>query len=375
MPPAESVPPRAAWSSDEAGVVLELAGNWSSTGPQPAIQGDSQGKIPAHYVVDELGEFDSSLPAYLLANLREAAADAEAEQPSLEGLPENLRALMDIALGVPEREEARRKVQKTSFLQRFGKFSVALWTSCSNVAGFVGMCILSFGRFFIGKAKFRRSDFMLLLYQCGPQALPIVGLISFLIGLILAFVGSVQLSTFGADLYIADLVGIAMVREMGVLMTSIIMSGRTGAAFAAALGSMKANEEIDALSTFGFKPFDFLVLPRMLALVIMLPLLTVFSNVIGILGGMLVGVMVDIPPILYYRETLTMMTFTTVSMGVFKSFFFGIAIAICGCMQGMSAGNSSAAVGEATTRAVVASITTIIVLDSIFAVIFTVFDI
>jgi phospholipid/cholesterol/gamma-HCH transport system permease protein len=214
-----------------------------------------------------------------------------------------------------------------------------------------------------------------ILQECGPQALPIVTLINFLIGLILAFVGNVQLASFGASLYVADLVGIAMVREMGVVMTAIILSGRTGAAFAAHLGSMKANEEIDALKTFGFDPFDFLVLPRIIALVLMMPLLTIYANVVGILGGMLVGSAVGIPPVLYWNETLTAVDLTTASLGVFKSVFFGAAIAISGCLQGMHAGNSSAAVGQATTRAVVAAITAVIVLDSAFAAIFTVLDI
>ena len=169
--------------------------------------------------------------------------------------------------------------------------------------------------------------------------------------------------------------GIAMVREMGVVMTAIIMSGRTGAAFAAHIGSMKANQEIDALRTFGFNPFDFLVLPRMLALVLMMPLLTMYANIIGILGGMLVGSAVDIPPVLYWNETLTVVNMENAFLGVFKSVFFGVIIAMCGCMYGMNAGNSSAAVGKATTRAVVASITAIIILDSAFAAIFTILDI
>jgi phospholipid/cholesterol/gamma-HCH transport system permease protein len=243
------------------------------------------------------------------------------------------------------------------------------------VAEFTGLSVLALGRFATGRARFRSRDFWVVVQECGAQALPIVSLISFLIGLILAFVGNVQLASFGASLYVADLVGIAMVREMGVVMTAIIMSGRTGAAFAAHLGSMKANQEIDALKTFGFDPFDFLVLPRLLALVLMMPLLTLYANAVGVFGGMLVGAAVGIPPVLYWNETVATVSLTTASLGVFKSFFFGAVIAMSGCLQGMHAGNSSAAVGEATTRAVVASITGIIVLDSGFAAIFTVLDI
>jgi phospholipid/cholesterol/gamma-HCH transport system permease protein len=240
---------------------------------------------------------------------------------------------------------------------------------------FIGLTVLSLGRFITGRARFRASDFWLTLQQAGAEALPIVSLISFLVGLILAFVGNVQLSHFGANIYVADLVAIAMVREMGVVMTGIIMSGRTGAAFAAQIGSMKANEEIDALRTFGFNPFDFLVLPRLLALVLMMPLLTIYSNALGILGGMLVGLSEGIAPELYWHQTLASLNLTNSSLGVFKSVFFGVAIAVSGCMMGMQAGKSSAAVGEATTSAVVSGITAVVVLDSAFAVIFTLLEI
>jgi phospholipid/cholesterol/gamma-HCH transport system permease protein len=282
---------------------------------------------------------------------------------------------MELALAVPEESEAGRKKKPASNLRTLGKRALRIWAGFLSVAEFVGLSVLAFGRLLTGRARFRGRDFWVILQECGPQALPIVTLINFLIGLILAFVGNVQLASFGASLYVADLVGIAMVREMGVVMTAIILSGRTGAAFAAHLGSMKANEEIDALKTFGFDPFDFLVLPRIIALVLMMPLLTIYANVVGILGGMLVGSAVGIPPVLYWNETLTAVDLTTASLGVFKSVFFGAAIAISGCLQGMHAGNSSAAVGQATTRAVVAAITAVIVLDSAFAAIFTVLDI
>jgi phospholipid/cholesterol/gamma-HCH transport system permease protein len=183
------------------------------------------------------------------------------------------------------------------------------------------------------------------------------------------------LTNFGANLLVADLVAIAMVREMGVVMTAIIMSGRTGAAFAAHISSMKSNEEIDALRTSGFDPFDFLVLPRLLALLLMMPLLTIYSNVVGIIGGMLVGSSVGIPMVLFWNETLLSINLTNSSLGIIKSVFFGATIAISGCMQGMSAGKSSAAVGEATTHSIVAAITWIVLLDSAFAAVFTLLNI
>lgn len=369
-------PPQASWSQDGRAVVLTLAGDWSREGAKPQVQGERPAQWPARYDTAKLGKFDSTLPAFLLAQFRDLEKpQAEAEQPSLEGLPDNLKGLMELALAVPERSEAKTKSAPASDLKKLGKFTLGVWHGILSMVEFVGESMLSMGRFFTGRARFRKSDFWLTLQECGIDALPIVSLISFLIGLILAFVGNVQLTNFGANIFVADLVGIAMVREMGVVMTGIIMSGRTGAAFAAHLGSMKANEEIDALRTFGLQPFDFLVLPRLLALLLMLPVLTVYANIIGILGGMLVGWLAGIPPVLYWNQTVAAITLTTASLGVFKSFFFAAAIAISGCMQGMNAGNSSAAVGQATTKAVVASITTIIVLDSAFAAIFTVLDI
>ena len=369
-------PPTAVWQKDGEGTSLTVAGNWLRAGPAVNVTGTAPDRAPSRYQTVALGVHDSTLPSFILAHLRTLKATANAPAPTpLEGLPENLRALLQLALAVPEEGDAHPKELPSSQLEKMGYLTLGAWQSCKAFVAFTGQTVLSLGRLVRHRARFRTSDFWMTLQQCGVEALPIVSLINFLIGLILAFVGNVQLANFGAGLYVADLVGISMVREMGVVMTAIIMSGRTGAAFAAQIGSMKANEEIDALRTFGFDPFDFLVLPRLLALVLMMPLLTVYANIVGILGGMLVGSFAGITPVLYWAETVASLTMTTASLGVMKSVFFGAAIAISGCMQGMRAGNSSAAVGEATTRAVVTAITTVIVLDSAFAAIFTLMDI
>jgi phospholipid/cholesterol/gamma-HCH transport system permease protein len=342
------------------------------------VTGTVPERLADRYEIKDLGTYDSTLPAFLLAHFRRIAGAGTATEttvPPLDGLPDNLRGLLELALAVPEEDDTSKASRPRSEIRKLGKLSLQVWAGVLALMDFTGQAVLSLGRLVTGRARFRSSDFWLTLQECGLEALPIVSLISFLIGLILAFVGNVQLANFGANLFVADLVGIAMVREMGVVMTAIIMSGRTGAAFAAHLGSMKANEEIDALCTFGFDPFDFLVLPRLLALVVMMPILTIYANIVGILGGMLVGYFVGIPPVLYWTETLTAVDLTNSSLGVIKSVFFGAAIAISGCMQGMRAGNSSAAVGQATTRAVVTAITAVIVLDSAFAAIFTLLDI
>lgn len=363
-------PPKAVWKEDGGKVVLCLSGDWLR-GSRADAEEAKEARWPDAFETEDLGEFDSMLPAFLLRNLREA----EVEEPSLEGLRDDLRGLMELALRVPERSEAKVGEENAEGLQSLGLKARASWNTVQSILEFIGDTVLATLKFFVGKAKFRSEDFWGVLQECGVKALPIVALISFLIGMILAFVGNVQLANFGASIYIAGLVGLAMVREMGVMMTAIIMSGRTGAAFAAHIGSMNANQEIDALKTFGFNPFDYLVLPRVFALVLMMPLLTIYSNVFGILGGMLVGAAVGIPPALFWAEMLTIVDLTQASLGVIKSVFFGATIAIAGCYQGMKSGGSSAAVGKATTRAVVASITAIIILDSVFAVIFTILKI
>jgi phospholipid/cholesterol/gamma-HCH transport system permease protein len=209
------------------------------------------------------------------------------------------------------------------------------------------------------------------LQECGAQALPIVTLISFLVGAILAFIGAVQLQQFGAQIFVANLVGLAMALEMGAMMTAIIMSGRTGAAFAAQLGTMQVNQEIDALTTLGISPMEFLVLPRLLALVLMVPLLTVYANLMGMLGGAAIGVtMLDISLKSYFNQLQEALTIKYCAQGLIKSAVYGVIIALAGCMRGMQSGRSAAAVGQAATSAVVTGIVGIIVASAILTVIY-----
>jgi phospholipid/cholesterol/gamma-HCH transport system permease protein len=248
--------------------------------------------------------------------------------------------------------------------------------STADFVTFLGEAIIGIGRLLIGKARLRRSDLMLAIEDCGPDALPIVALISFLIGLILAFVGAVELQRFGAAVYVADLVGIAMVREMGAIMTAILMSGRTGAAFAANLGTMQVSDEISALQTLGIPPMEFLVLPRIVALSLMMPLLTIFANVVGMLGGMLIaGLMLDISPIAYYNQTIGAVGMNDLAVGLVKAFLFGAVVGIVGCWRGMRCQRSAAAVGAAATSAVVLCIVLIIVIDATATVICTTLNI
>jgi phospholipid/cholesterol/gamma-HCH transport system permease protein len=285
------------------------------------------------------------------------------------GLPEGVRRLLQLAQAVPEKRDARPLTGKRPLLQRMGEHVLGGWASALEMFTFLGENIAALGNLLRGRAQFRWGDAFLVMQECGPQALAIVALINFLVGLILAFVGALQLRRFGASIYVADLVAIATVREMGCIMTGIILCGRTGAAFAAQLGTMKVNEEINALQTFGISPIEFLVLPRMIALMLVMPFLCAFADLISIAGGFCVSVgMLDVTPTVYLTRTIEAIHLQSFLLGIGKGTFFGFLVAYAGCFRGMQSGYSAAAVGEATTKAVVTGITAIIASDGIFAV-------
>lgn len=286
-----------------------------------------------------------------------------------EGLPEGVRRLLRLAQAVAERKDARHVTTKSRLLHRTGEHLLKGWAGAGEMFTFLGENIAALGNLLRGRAQFRWTDAFLVMQECGPQALGIVAMINFLVGLILAFVGAVQLRRFGASIYVADLVAIATVREMGCIMTGIILCGRTGAAFAAQLGTMKVNEEINALQTFGISPIEFLVLPRMVALLLVMPFLCAFADLISIAGGFFVSVSIlDVTPTVYLTRTVDAIHLTSFLLGIGKGCFFGFLVAYAGCFRGMQSGSSAAAVGEATTRAVVTGITAIIASDGLFAV-------
>jgi phospholipid/cholesterol/gamma-HCH transport system permease protein len=289
------------------------------------------------------------------------------------GLPEGVRRLLALASAVPEREDARQRGRPPSWLARLGGETLIAAGQTRMMLTFLGEVFLAFLKLLRGTARFRRADLLVILQECGAQALGIVTLISFLVGVILAYVGAVQLRQFGAQIYVADLVGIAMTREMGAMMAAIIMAGRTGAAFAASLGTMQVNEEIDALTTLGISPMEFLVLPRMLALASMMPLLCVYADLVGVLGGAVVGMgMLDLGSVEYFVRSIHTITLADILAGLIKSAVFGVLVAVAGCMRGMECGRSSAAVGWAATSAVVTGIVLIIVSDAAMTVIFNI---
>ena len=252
------------------------------------------------------------------------------------------------------------------FFEWVGKATLKIIENVFSLLEFLGDITYSFGRFISGKAFFCPLDFMITVQRCGVNALFLVTLISMLVGMILAFVGAVQLKIFGAQMYIADMVAIGMVRVMGALMTGILMSGRTGASFAAELGIMQTNEEIDALKTLGVNPVEYLVMPRVLALIIMMPLLTLYADFMGIVGGFLIStMMLGINPIEYINRTQGAVKLENLEIGLIHSLVFGIVISVAACYHGIKCGRSAAAVGTATTSAVVSSITSIVIATAI----------
>jgi phospholipid/cholesterol/gamma-HCH transport system permease protein len=359
----------------DGALVVEIAGDWRTDGVLPNLETvrnelakpESKGKKLEFETTGMTGW--GSRFVTLAAKCHELCEKNGVIFVS-ETLPEGVRRLIKMSEEVPEKKDAARETAKPPFLQGLGESGMRAWASATEMLGFFGEQVIALGNLIRGRAQFRWSDAWLTMQECGPQALGIVALINFLVGLIIAFVGAVGLQQFGASIYVADMVAIGTTRELGCIMTGIILCGRTGAAFAAQLGTMKVNEEINAFKTFGISPMEFLVLPRMIALVVMMPLLCVFADLIGMAGGFVVGtLMLHISPEQYIQRSMDAVQLKSFLLGIGKGSFFGFIIAFTGCLRGMQCGNNAAAVGDATTKAVVAGITAIVASDGIFAVI------
>ncbi len=317
---------------------------------------------------DKLDNFDSSLIALVVRITKHAKKHKQ--NIDNKALPAEIIKLLAMALTVPAQEEATRTHVRENFLARVGSAFLNLPKAVKNATSFVGEVALSFMRLISGKSDMRFRDFMAAIQECGAEALPIISITSLLFGLILAFVGAVQLTQFGAQIYVAGLVGIGMLRVMGAVMVGVVMSGRMGAAYAALIGTMQVNEEVDSLTTFGISPIDFLVMPRMLALCIMTPLLTLYADAMGVIGGFLVGtLMLGLSSEEYINATINMVAFKHVIIGLVYGTSFGIIVALTGCYQGIRCGRSAAAVGMSTTAAVVNAIVGIIIATAIITII------
>ena len=352
---------------------LALAGRWCLDQDLPAAA-----EVAAHLgkevrrlrlTASELAEWDSGLVAFLIVLHRHC--EERGISVDQEALPAGVRRLLTMAAAVPERKVTGRGGTGESLLARIGTATLVFVHGAPEMPRFLGEIVLSFGRLLTGRARFRASDLWLEIEEVGPRALGIVSVISFLVGLILAYLGADQLRMVGAQIFIADLVAIGMVREVGALMTGIIIAGRTGAAFAAQLGTMQVNEEIDAFKTLGISPIDFLVLPRILALILMVPLLTLYSGFVGMLAGLLISTTIfDIGPFEYYTETIRALEVKHFLVGLSKGSVYGAMVAYAGCLRGMQCGRSAEAVGEAATSAVVTGILLITITASIMTILF-----
>jgi phospholipid/cholesterol/gamma-HCH transport system permease protein len=352
---------------------VTLSGHWKLGGELPgadkvqqALQ-DRPGVRNVVFDTRQLASWDTGLLT-LLINLHKISSKQKISLNS-DGLPPGAQRLLELAAAVPEKTDARQPEERVSFLTYLGDTTIYFFRSAGELLEFIGDSVIAVGSLLRGKAQYRRADLGLIMQACSAQALPIVSLICFLVGLILAFIGAIQLQLFGAQIYVADLVGIAMVRLMAAIMTGIVMAGRTGGAFAAQLGTMQVNQEIDALKTLGISPMEFLVLPRMLALAVMMPLLCLYANLMGILGGMVVGVgMLNIGFIEYFHETAKAVGLWNLGIGLFSGVVFGVIVALAGCMRGMQCGRSASAVGDAATSAVVTAIVGIIVSTALITI-------
>lgn len=358
---AETTLARVAYAQEGDTVNVALSGDWALDSATPRFAPPTESGTPAAAVrsisfdASSLGTWDSSLLTFLSQGIN--YGEAHKIECNTAGLPPKITQLLALASAVPDRTVEHVEPLK-SYAERLGTYSILFYKSTVESVTFLGDVAQSVGRLIRSRGRMRWREFWVVVQANTTGALPIVSLIAFLVGLIIAFLGAVVLRRLGAAYYMSYLVGFGMLREMAALMTGIIIAGRTGAAFAAELGTMKITEEIDAIETLGLSPIDQLVLPRVLGLFVAMPLLTVYAMFVGIFGGMVVAVtMLDLGALQFINGLLTPLDLSDGLLGVFKGTVFGLIIGLSGCMQGMRTGNDAGAVGRAATSAVVTGIT------------------
>jgi phospholipid/cholesterol/gamma-HCH transport system permease protein len=355
---------------DEDTVVLNVSGNWGLSGNTPTIEEvmqkleDNRGYTRIVIDTTELHSWDTTLVSFLWKI--KSLVDMQGSRVDISRCPAGVRRLLELSRTADMQEAQPRTDGQHGIFYQLGEGVLDYYQGGIETIRFIGEVTKAFGIALTGRARFRAQDLVRHIQRCSVDALPIVTLISFLVGLIFAFIGAIQLRMFGAQIYVANLVGIAMVRVIGAVMTGVIMAGRTGASFAAELGTMQVNDEIDALRTTGISPVEFLVLPRMLAVTLMMPLLCLYADVMGIAGGMFVGVCIlDISSIEYYVQTTKAVSLANVWIGLFHSFVFGIIVGMAGCFRGIQCGRSSESVGSAATSAVVTAVLYIVIATAV----------
>jgi phospholipid/cholesterol/gamma-HCH transport system permease protein len=367
--PRDVSPPKkgAHWSARADGETtsITLKGDWIAR-TDGVVEGIGErnlgpGVRTIRFDATGLGRWDSALIAFLLS-IRDTAKQRDIAFET-DGLPASAQRLL--ALVAPP-GPVPRQAPRTPLLERTGLWAMSVAAETGETSALVGNIILRGAMAFRGRAAMRGRDLIDTMYGAGATALPLVAVVNVLMGGILAFIGVTELQALGAGVYVADLVAIGMVREMAPLMTAIIMCGRTGAAFAANIAAMQGAEEIDALRAVGIPVFDYLILPRVVALTAMMPLLYVFGCVVGIIGGLIVGAMtLGVPVTSFLVMAQQSLTLGFLGIGLFKSVAFGAVIAIVALRVGLRAGRNAAAVGNAATSAVVAGIVGVIALDAV----------
>lgn len=373
MSPA-SDDPRVSFARDADGALrVRVGSRWGLASGLPSLQAvrEELASPPPPprlaFEADRLEEWDSTLAAFVyeaatLARRVGVAVDTSA-------LPEGVTRLVALASAVPARAPEPGAEEDDALTARVGRIALRAGHTAGDALGFVGETALALASAVRGRARFRRVDLLHAFETTGVGALGIVALVNFLVGAVLAFVGAVQLQPFGATIYVANLVAIAVARELGPLMTGIVTAGRTGASFAAVLGTMTLNEEVDALRTTGLPPTEFLVLPRVVATALMLPALVAYADLLGLMGGMFVGVtLLRLGPLEFARQTQDALELRHLWIGLGKSVVFGAVVALTGCYYGVRCGRSASAVGEATAKAVVTGIVLVVVADAIATV-------
>ncbi|MBW2410051.1 MAG: ABC transporter permease [Deltaproteobacteria bacterium] len=362
--------------TDSGALVIKLSGNWTLTDSTPDSDdilrhlSDAQSLKCVVFDTSALGAWDTVLLAFLkdVSNYC-VSHKVEVEQG---GLPEGTRGLLNLAAAVPERGKTEENPEaRDSILEEIGRDAVTFFETAGVFFVFFGQVFAALGRFLIGKTKVRRADLFYNMQEAGVRGLPIISLITFLVGIILAYVSAAQLAAFGAKIFVAHLVGVSMAREMAPMMTAIIVAGRTGAAFAAQLGTMTVNEEIDAYRTLGLPPIETLVLPRVLALTLMMPFLVIYANLMGNAGSAAIAILqFDISAREYFSVLQEVLKLHDFAEGLIKAMVYGVLVAICGCLKGMHSGRSAGDVGTSTTSAVVMSLIMIVVASAILTMLF-----
>jgi len=346
----------------DGATLIVLSGDWNikDSLPEISFRGDR-----VKLVAQGLGAFDSALPAWIHAHFRNI------RHCDLSELPPRLQSLVEMAVKATSSVEPHRPI---GFLENFGGWAVESTHSWARAFDHIGQTATGFARACVGRARVNWQDFSLQLQTAGVDALPIVTLLGFLTGLIMAYVGLIQLRQVGATVYVANLVALAMSREMGALMTGVIACGRTSTAFASQLGSMNVSQETDALRSLGINPIEYLALPRILAVTLMVPLLAVFATFVGVFGGMIVACAGELSIEQYLTQAILAIKFKSFLVGFIKSVAFGFIAAWAGCYRGSVAQRSALGVGDAATSAAVLGITLIVIADALFAVIFNLYD-